>query len=71
MQPTDVIDYRYLDFDNGNLYTDYDEFIKVVKGKVLQAIPNWNHNQCLYVASREFISECAAVILCRRITGLL
>ena len=66
-----MIDYRYLDYDNRTLYTDYDKFIKVVKGKTLQAIPNWKHNQCLYVASRGLISECAAIYQCRKLTGLL
>jgi hypothetical protein len=41
------------------------------KGSLLRAIPNYQHNQCLIAGGRAEFSEVAAVLKCKRLTGIL
>ncbi len=66
------IEYRYLNMDTGRFHETQEDMVKCLgKGSLLRAIPNYQHNQCLIAGGRKEFSEVAAVIKCKRLTGIL
>jgi|LakMenEpi03Aug12_release.lakeMendotaPanAssembly.Ray.scaffolds.fasta_scaffold03608_32 hypothetical protein len=66
------IEYRYLNMDTGRFHETQEAMVKFLgKGSLLRAIPNYQHNQCLIAGGRKEFSEAAAVLKCKRLTGIL
>lgn len=69
--PEDPIDYRYLNIDTQIFVKSLAVLTKQigVSGEV-RAIPNYNHSQVVVAASKNHFTETAAIILCRRLSGV-
>ncbi len=66
------IEYRYLNMDTGRFHETQEDMVKCLgKGSLLRAIPNYQHNQCLIAGGRQEFSEAAAILKCKRLTGVL
>ncbi len=66
------IEYRYLNMDTGRFHETQEDMVKCLgKGSLLRAIPNYQYNQCLIAGGRAEFSEAAAVLKCKRLTGVL
>lgn len=71
MNDLEEIDYRYLNIDTKKFHPSQAELVESIgECGFIRAISNL-HGQVLYAASNEYFSECAAILTCRRLTGIL
>jgi hypothetical protein len=71
------IEYKWLDMDAETIYTDPSAFFEALRHRsgviTHRAIPNFQHNQCLFAAGTkrdafgEPFSESEAIRLCRKL----
>ena len=69
--PSTPIEYRYLNMDTKRFVRTQTELIEGKCGGLVRAIPNYEHNQVLYAASRNHFTEAEAILLCRKIARVL
>lgn len=68
------IDYKYLNLDDKVFYDTESELMASVKyydKAYHKAIPNIQHNQVLITAGGKEVTDIEAIVICRRLTGIL
>ena len=71
--PKEPIDYRFLNVIERKFYPDQSklsESLKYVDGAKLISIPNECCNQILIAGGKSDMSQCLAIITCKRLTGM-